>query len=529
MWNSSKRQACFASLLALSMGVAGCHHPQSLSVARTEVSGSAQAVAGQGALTLTIRWPQRPERSVQVVPVAAEEAVLVVKDSADKELLTRSLSRELDGEIAQLQINLPVGHDYRLSAVMRGADGEPLAKGTSAPFSIAANQVTTVKIRLDSIIVSFAGTGVSSFEGEGVLATEATIQNPATVATDAAGNVYVPVRKSALDGNVIRKISPDGIISTVVGLPPGSSDPHLSGNGIPARNTLMSSPLGLSVSPDGDMLVGHEVYNADAKAPAVYRLLFIPARSGVRFGMDMQAGCSYELYSSSAKYESVLLGPDDTVYASQRNWVLRVNPDRSVDTVAGKPADTTGGAGLDGPATASALKTTDGLALDSHGNLFISDRNNHRVRMVCRKPGTYFGIPMQEGWIYTIAGLYAEGAWQRTAAKFPYEDGKPGLQSSLGFPRGLVFDDRGNLYISDSINALVRKLTPEGTLITVAGKGKATEWRDTTTNTWFSEPLGDGGSSLEASFYNPGGLAFGPRGELYIADTTNHRIRRIYL
>lgn len=513
----NNRKAWLAPLLALGVGLTGCQTIPLQPFSR-DVSVSARE---SGSLHVSIRWPQRDARQILLLPQGAEEASLTVLDAHGATVATLVVPRDAQANITSARMDLPVGQEYRLSVRMKGPEGLVMAAGESPLFAIAQNQATEVPVRLDPIIETVAGTGIANHVGEGIPATEAAIQNPSTVASDAAGNLFVTVRKSgSMDGNVIRKVAPNGLITTVVGLPPASAEPYLYGDAVPARNTQLHAPVGLSVSPEGDILIGDEVYGA---SPKEYRLLFIPARDGRRFGIDMQAGCSYKLYSSTASFSSVLLAPNDTVYASLRNWVIRLDANRDPVTVAGIEGQVDGTAGNDGPATESGLKTPDGLALDRLGNLFISDRTNHRIRMVCQTPGIYYGIPMQSGWIYTVAGLKKSDAWQRTSVTFPYVDGQHGLESSLNFPRGLVFDDRGNLYISDSTNNLIRRLSSDGKLLTVAGNGKATKLGKVI------EPLGDGGSSLNATFGFPGGLAIGPLGALFIADSTNNLVRRLHI
>lgn len=472
-----------------------------------------------GSVTVAIRWPERQAWGVQGIPLAADEAIVTVEDAKGQSLVTRQFTRTPEADATPARLELPVGVDYRLSARMQGADGELMALGQSAPFAVRRNQATQVPVRLDPVIMTVAGTGVDSYAGEGVPALEAAIQNPSAVGADAEGNLYVAVRKnSASYGNAIRKVTPDGRITTVVGLPPESSETYVVGDGAPAGRTQLLAPSGLVVSPEGDLVITDEVYGSN---PRINRILVIPARDGRRFGKEMRAGHSYTVYTSPQAIANVVLAPDQALYASVRNWIVRVEPDGAHATVAGIDGNTTGGAGEDGPATTSDLKIPDGLAVDALGNLLIADRSNYRVRMLCRSSGTYYGIPMQAGWIYTIAGLKASGAWQRTSALFPIVDGKKGLESSLNFPRGLVLDAHGYLYISDSSNNLIRRLSPDGTLVTVAGNGKPTKLGKET------YPLGDGGSSLEATLCFPGGIAIGPRGSLYVADSSNNLVRRI--
>ena len=512
---SNRRSTWLLTVLALGVGLVGCQTSPVQPPARVEVQAPGEA----GNLKVSLRWPERPPRALQRIPLGAEEAILTVTDAQEAVLATRRISRAAQAGLATASLELPVGVDYRVSVRMEGHDGEVMAIAQSEAFSIRRNQASEVAVRLEPVIVSVAGTGLGNFSGEGIRATETAIQNPSAVATDAAGNVYVAVRKNGASfGNVIRKVSPEGIATTVVGLPPESSEAYQTGDGTPARYTQLLNPTGLAVSPEGDMVIADEIYGSN---PKVYRLIVVPARDGLRYGKEMRAGHAYSIYTASFVIPGITLSDDGSVYASVRNWVVRVDRNGAHETVAGIDGHVNGGSGIDGPATTSDLKIADALVLDRHGNLIIADRNNHRVRMLCRVPGTYYGVPMQAGWIYTIVGLLDSGSWQRTSALFPLANGKLGLESSLNFPRGLALDDRGYLYVSDSSNNVLRRLAPDGTLVTVAGIGKPTKLGNAT------EPLGDGGSSLRASLNFPGGLAIGPQGGLYIADSTNNLVRRI--
>ncbi len=512
---SASRLTCSGFLLALSVSLGACQVPP-LDLVSREVAGP---VLDRGSLRVAIHWPVREGRRLQAVPRGAEAAHLAVRDPQGAIRASLRIPREGPEAPVSASLDLPVGRDYRVAVHMTGIDGEVMALGESAPFDIAPNQATSVPLRLDPIVMTVAGTGIDNHVGEGIPATEAAIQNPSAVGADAAGNLFIAVRKTgSMDGNVIRKVSPSGQITTVVGLPPGSDDPYLKGDDIPARQTLLNSPSGLAVSEDGDLVIADKVYGS---SPAIYRIVVVPARSGMRYGKVMRAGYAYSIYETPFAIASVALQANGAVYATVRNWVVRVDPLGSAATIAGITGDAKGGAGEDGPAIASKFLIPDGLALDRHGNLFIADRSNHRIRMLCQVPGTYYGIAMQTGWVYSVAGLKASEAWQRTSPLFPYVDGKPGLASSLFFPRGLAVDESGNLFIADSTNNLIRRLGPDGMLVTVAGNGKPTKFGAA------QEALGDGGSSLDATFGYPGGLAIGPLGALYVADSTNNRVRRI--
>lgn len=173
--------------------------------------------------------------------------------------------------------------------------------------------------------------------------------------------------------------------------------------------------------------------------------------------------------------------------------VRRVAPEGvSIATFVGTGEPGFGGDG--GPASQAQLNSPAGVVIDGAGNLYIADAGNHRVRKV-----TPAGV------ISTIAGNGVSG----------YSgDGGAATDASLVEPYGLALDAAGNLYISDWQSAVVRKVTPGGTISTVAGNG-----------TWgFS---GDGGPATSANLNLPEGLSVDTAGNLFIADALNHRIRKV--
>ncbi|MEO8368750.1 MAG: hypothetical protein ABI806_06095, partial [Candidatus Solibacter sp.] len=164
-----------------------------------------------------------------------------------------------------------------------------------------------------------------------------------------------------------------------------------------------------------------------------------------------------------------------------------------VRTIAGTGAPGFGGDGK--PATDAQLNLPYGLALDAAGNLYVADSGNQRVRRIT-----------PDGMISTVAG---------TGKRASSPDGLPPLQTSLLAPRNIAADAAGNLYIAEFEGHRVRLLTPDGKVTTVAGNGVA----------GFS---GDGKSAKLAQLSFPAGLAFDRAGALYIADSGNHAVRKIY-
>jgi len=215
------------------------------------------------------------------------------------------------------------------------------------------------------------------------------------------------------------------------------------------------------------------------------------AGNGV-FGYSGDGGnaTSAQLYNP----EGVAIDSSGNLYiADQRNHRIRkVSPARIITTIAGNGI--AGYSGDGGSATSAQLSNPLGVAIDSSGNLYITDTGNHRVRKVS-----------PSGIITTIAGTGVSG----------YSgDGGEATSAQLYVPRGIAIDSSGNLYIADQWNHRIRKITPAEIITTVAGTGT-------------SGYSGDGGSATLARLYNPVGVAIDSSGNLYIGDGSNGRVRKI--
>ena len=160
-----------------------------------------------------------------------------------------------------------------------------------------------------------------------------------------------------------------------------------------------------------------------------------------------------------------------------------------IDTFAG-----TRSVGDNGPATAAWLRFPIGVAVDAAGNLFIADRDNHRIRKVD-----------SAGVITTVAGTGESGF---------SGDGGQAVNAQLGEPDSVAVDGAGNLFIADTLNHRVRKVDSAGIVTTVAGTGE-------------SGLGGDGGAALDARLTYPFSVAVDDAGNLFIADAGNYRIRKV--
>ena len=163
-----------------------------------------------------------------------------------------------------------------------------------------------------------------------------------------------------------------------------------------------------------------------------------------------------------------------------------------------------GYSGDGGPAALAQLTGPRGLALDAAGNLYVADSGNHAIRRIAK-----------DGTITTIAGNGVRGF---------SGDGGRATRARLNTPTGVAFDSRGNLYIADTLNHRVRKVNRAGTIATIAGSGALSTVSHGTGGFGFS---GDGGPAVLAQLSIPEGVAVDSRGNVYIADTGNDRIRKV--
>lgn len=179
------------------------------------------------------------------------------------------------------------------------------------------------------------------------------------------------------------------------------------------------------------------------------------------------------------------------VVEHSRNQVLRLTASKKPTVVAGNGSSDYSGDG--GVATKAGLFLM-GIALDDAGNLYIADHNHHRIRKVS-----------VDGKIATIAGTGKEGF---------SGDGGPALQAQVNDPAGIAVDKTGNVYIADTYNNRIRKITPDGMIDTIAGDG-------------IEGHFGDGGFAKRARLNFPWGISVTPDNRILIADMGNNRIRII--
>lgn len=178
--------------------------------------------------------------------------------------------------------------------------------------------------------------------------------------------------------------------------------------------------------------------------------------------------------------------------------IRRVAADGTITTVAG--SESIGSTGDDGPATSAKLNYPSGVAVDSSGALYITDTMNHVIRKV-----------VVGGNITLFAGQRGVSGFLEKNSKGEYLQAK---DAQLNAPTGIAIDSSGNIYFCDTRNHRVRKIGADGKIQTIAGTGEKGE-------------TGDGGKAVEAKLNSPTGVAVDAAGNVYIADQMNHRIRKV--
>jgi hypothetical protein len=320
---------------------------------------------------------------------------------------------------------------------------------------------------------------------------------PRGLAVDGNGNVYV----ADTENSTIRKITPTGmsgattwVVTTMAGTPSiGSAD----GAGSTAR---FYEPASVAVDNAG------HVYVADSENDTI-RKISQGGMVGTMAGSVGQAG-SADGAGGAAQFddpEGVAADEAGNVYVAdtENDTIREVSPGGSVTTIAGA-AGQYGSA--DGTGSAARFDDPIDVAVDGAGNLYVADLANSTIRKIA--PAAVNGTT---AWaVTTIAG---------TAGQYGGEDGT-GSAASFNFPYGVAVDGAGNVYVADTSNSTIRKITP------TVMDGKTT-WTVTTMAGTAGQTGATDGTGAAATFNNPEGVAVDGLGNVYVVDSGNHTIREI--
>jgi uncharacterized protein (TIGR03437 family) len=330
------------------------------------------------------------------------------------------------------------------------------------------------------LIHSVAGDGYMRSVGDGLPAALAILHQPAAVALDSAGNLYI----ADAGTQRVRQVQANGTMTTLA----GTGSAGVGTEAAAASGSPLNNPTGVTVDGFGNVLIA-DTYNHRIRQVAGDRKIRTIAGTGSS-GSGPDGGLPLATPLRAPRGTCLDRAGNLYLVDTGNHRILRVpSGGGAVRTVAGNGSGGNGGNG--GPANLAQLNQPFACALDSYGNLYIADTFNHQVRRVS-----------PTGTISTIAG---------GDAGFSGDEG-PATDARLNLPIGIAVDDSGDIYVSDSGNHRIRLVTPDGVIHTIAGTGTAGYG-------------GDGGPALTAPINTPGGVFLDGAGALYFADSGNDRIR----
>lgn len=311
----------------------------------------------------------------------------------------------------------------------------------------------------------------SSVDGQGAAAR---FEDPFSAAVDADGVVYIADSAA----HVIRRITPDGAVTTWAGSPGsfGSTD----GTGAAAR---FYSPFGVAVDTAGNVYVADSLNSVVRKITAGGVVTTLAGTARSRGSADGTG--------SAARFDQpfgIAVDANGNVYVSDAtaNAIRKITPAGVVSTFAGLAG---AGGSTDGIGTSARFVVPYGVAVDTTGTVFVVDHGNHTIRRI-----TSAGI------VTTLAG---------TAGSAGSTDGS-GAAARFKYPSGVAVDRQGNVFVADTDNQVIRQITSSGEVTTVGGA---------------ATPGSTDGVGTAARFFNPKGIAADAAGRIYVADRSNHTVR----
>jgi uncharacterized protein (TIGR03437 family) len=394
-----------------------------------------------------------------------------------------------------------------------------------------------VKVSASGTVTPFAGTGAAGFSGDGGPATAATLFGPQGLRVDTAGNVYVADQQNFR----VREINAQGIISTVA----GNGQPGYEGDGVKTTLTSLSLPADVLLDGKGNLYIS-DSNNGRIREVNLTTAIISTVAGGGNSLLDGVVPTSAEISPSGITFDN----SGNVLLADINYRRVRKVTQSAITTIAGVLPNQS--SGEDVPATSSPLLDPFGVAVDNNDNIVIADHVDDRIRKVTQAgnisticgngiPGfsgdgglavdALIGGPADLGFdpagnLYLATGeirrISPLGIINRVAGNgvVGYSgDNGPATSAAMIGPTDAVGDAKGNFYITDRGNSLIRRVDTTGTITTYAGT--------VTDGAGVAGFGGDGGQATAAKLFQPFQLALDVSGNLYVADWGNSRVRKI--
>jgi M6 family metalloprotease-like protein len=401
------------------------------------------------------------------IQVAGADAYAWQKQSGANDWVTLADDATYQG------VNSPSLQISQTTLLMNGDSFRCLLTNSAGGFNCSSAALLTVNA---FGVATLAGQAGVAGETDGPAAI-ALFNSPTGIAVDSTGNSYVADNAN----HVIRKITPAGMVSLLAGSPgnPGSRD----GQG---PNAQFNSPTGIAVDKSGNVFVADQMNSIIRKITPEGVVTTLAGLAGVVGGND---GVGTEARFNHASGVAVDCFGNVYVTDTGNNTIRVINSDEMVSTLAGSNGEP---GSADGAGAAARFASPFGIAVDTLGNVYVTDEGNSTIRKIS-----------VSGMVSTIAG---------SPGNVGASDG-PGADARFSYPNGLAIDMAGNLYVADRNNSCIRLITAAGQVSTLAGMSAVSGNAD--------------GALNSASFNYPVGVAVDAQGLVYVADTFDDTIRLV--
>lgn len=378
------------------------------------------------------------------------------------------------------------------------------------------------RVAPDGIIQTIAGNGTANFTGDGGSSQLATLNTPSGIASDAAGNIYIADSMNLR----VRRVDPSGTITTFA----GDGNYGFGGDGGQARAAILNRPSSVLVDPSGNVFISDTENNRVRKiAPNGVITTFAGGAAGGLAGDDGPATKALLRRPVGLALDSA----GDLYIADSGNArVRKVDRNGTITTFVGNGASPGNGIGDGGPARDASFNSLYDIAFDTKGNLYIADPLAGRIREV--SPGgtirtlatglffpTAVTVDAADN-VYASVGALQVSTRGGGVARISPNGTTTYLVSNFLRPGKIAIDAQGNLYVPESATipgptvSQVIEVSPGGAETVIAGSGEV----------GFT---GDEGPASLAQLSSPTGVALDSAGNLYIADNGNNRIRKVFL